>query len=568
MKVSASQPALDRLSIRFNKRGHRDTKGKMRVVRSENDIKQIRNPMKNIMMRVPMYAIHGMNMRAISRIESRGSMGSGISQQDFSETVTTEADMLIEKTIKRQHCTPVLSVVVISVLMGAINFGYNTSVLNTPEFVIRTSLDSEGGYVDDFSWAIIVSIFCMGGLIGSTLAPPILDTVGRKTFMFFNGVFLTVCLIFQACSMSVMWLVMARLMIGVSCGGNTVAVPLYLGEIAPVNLRGMLGTLNQFAMVVGILLAQVLGKPLGSDPEWRYLLAIGAIFSSAQVCLSVCVPESPRWLVMNNRIPEAEKTLELLRGTDEDAKKYIEIEVESMLELAEEEKQEMSVTSLVRKPVDPALSFHGWRGSPGFFASAKFADPYLGTVLCGFVNVLATGFAVELMDRAGRKALLTLSALGMTLSSILLTFSLVASNEFAVELGYIEVMGVLSYVAFFEFGLGPIPWAITAELFGAVERATAMGACSAVNWIANFIVGLTFPAMNGALGSYTFLPFALVTFFAMLFSIWYVPETKGKTLAEIRESMQAKKDDTVTKDKEPLMKEMSSDLKSMEDGVY
>eukprot|EP00471_Norrisiella_sphaerica_P007503 CAMPEP_0184491336 /NCGR_PEP_ID=MMETSP0113_2-20130426/20166_1 /TAXON_ID=91329 /ORGANISM="Norrisiella sphaerica, Strain BC52" /LENGTH=574 /DNA_ID=CAMNT_0026875659 /DNA_START=148 /DNA_END=1872 /DNA_ORIENTATION=+ len=547
MHTSASQPALNTLGVRRGMRGHRDAKGSMRPVRSENDIKEIRNPMKNILRRIPFYAIHGMsaNVRAISRTVSRDSLASG----DISEAGTHETDLLLPEVIAQQGCTPILAAAVLSSLMGAINFGYNTSVLNTPEFAIRTNLDDS--YVDDFSWAMIVSIFCMGGLIGSSLAPPILDTIGRKKFMLYSGIFLTICLLFEACSMSVMMMVIARFGIGINCGGSTVAVPLYLGEIAPISLRGSLGTLNQFAMVVGILLANVLGKPLGTDPEWRYLLGIGAIFSTLQVVLGVCVVESPRWLVINGQVQEAEKILRQLRGSGEDSK-FLEIELESMLDLVEEEKQEVSVSSLVRKPalrfpflVGVSLQlFQQWSGinavfyySTGFFENAQFADPYLGTVLAGAVNVLATGFAVELMDRAGRKPLLLLSCLGMTISSCLLTASLIVSSYFNVELGYIEVMGVLSYVAFFEFGLGPIPWAITAELFGPVERATAMGACSAVNWIGNFIVGLTFPTMNGALGSYTFLPFAAVTLVATLFSVYYVPETKGKTLAEIRESM-------------------------------
>jgi len=531
----------------------------MRPVRSENDMKRIRKPMKSILMRVPFYAIHGMSshVRAISRSVSKDSLVSN----DFGDGTATEEDALIPDVLAHQGCTPRLAVVVLATLMGAINFGYNTSVLNTPEDIIRRTL-VEGSYVDDFSWAIIVSIFCMGGLIGSSLAGPLLDTIGRKSFMLFTGILMTLAIIFQASSVSVMMMVMARLFTGICCGGTTVVVPLYLGEIAPVSLRGSLGTLNQFAMVLGILIANVLGRPLGTDPAWRVLLGVGALFSTLQVLLGVCIVESPRWLVMNGKIDEAEKILRDLRGDDEDGADYVGIEMESMKELAEEEKREISVTSLVRNPklrfpfmVGVTLQlFQQFSGinavfyySTGFFEKAQFADPYLGTVLAGAVNVLATGFAVELMDRAGRVPLLILSTFGMTLSSLVLTASLVLSSMYNIELGAIEVMGVLSFVAFFEFGLGPIPWAITAELFGSAERATAMGACSAVNWTGNFIVGLTFPAMNSVCGSWTFLPFGAVTLIATLFSYKYVPETKGKSLQEIREAMNELKNDKVGK---------------------
>eukprot|EP00468_Gymnochlora_sp_CCMP2014_P009929 CAMPEP_0167745514 /NCGR_PEP_ID=MMETSP0110_2-20121227/3191_1 /TAXON_ID=629695 /ORGANISM="Gymnochlora sp., Strain CCMP2014" /LENGTH=572 /DNA_ID=CAMNT_0007630159 /DNA_START=99 /DNA_END=1817 /DNA_ORIENTATION=+ len=533
-------------------RAARSAKGAMTRPRSENDMKDIRKPMKNLLMRVPLYAIHGMSahVRAISRTVSRNSMASS----ELGE-MGQETDLLMkDSVIAHQGCTPRLAIVVLSVLMGAINFGYNTSVLNTPEDVIRAALEDQ--YVDDFSWAVVVSIFCMGGLIGSSLAPPLLDTIGRKRFMVVNGIVLTLVLLLEASSVSVMMMVLSRLFIGICCGGTTVVVPLYLGEIAPVRLRGSLGTLNQFAMVVGILLAQILGKPLGGDPEWRILLAVGAIFSTLQVLLGVCVVESPRWLVMNNRLEEARETLCLLRGETDDENDYITVELESMKEISEEEEKDITVSTLVRNKklrfpfmVGVTLQlFQQWSGinavfyySTGFFENAQFADPYLGTVLAGLVNVLATGLAVELMDRAGRVSLLVLSSIGMTVSSLVLTASLIISAYYNIELGAIEVMGVLSYVAFFEFGLGPIPWAITAELFGSAERATAMGACSAVNWVANFIVGLMFPAMNSSMGAYTFLPFALVTLIASLFSYAYVPETKGRTLAEIREAMNTSK---------------------------
>eukprot|EP00467_Chlorarachnion_reptans_P018782 CAMPEP_0114510380 /NCGR_PEP_ID=MMETSP0109-20121206/13753_1 /TAXON_ID=29199 /ORGANISM="Chlorarachnion reptans, Strain CCCM449" /LENGTH=622 /DNA_ID=CAMNT_0001689677 /DNA_START=331 /DNA_END=2199 /DNA_ORIENTATION=+ len=515
---------------------------------TSHSMPNMRDPLRSLMRSVPFYAIHGMgaHVRAMSRSMSRESF-----------SYTEDEEPLITKALEQQACTSRLTIVVFSVLMGAINFGYNTSVLNTPEEVIRESL--AGRRVDDFSWAIIVSIFSIGGLVGSWVAPPLLDTIGRKSFMLFNGIFLTLVLLLEAMASSVAMMAFARLMIGASCGGTTVAVPLYLGEIAPVTLRGALGTLNQFAMVVGILLAQVLGggmfgwKGLGYDPGWRYLLAIGAVFSTLQVLLSCFVVESPRWLVMQNRKVEAKRILKMLRGIgpNEDSA-IIMIELESMEEVAQEEKREVSVGSLVRNPRNRfpfmigvmLMIFQQFSGinavfyySTSFFKKANFADPYLGTVLCGSVNVLATLVAVDLMDRAGRKALLVLSSVGMTISSIILTVSLVASANFNLELGYLEVLGVLTYVTFFEFGLGPIPWAITAELFGAVERATAMGACSCINWIACFVIGLTFPGMSEFLGSYSFVPFALITMFSAFFSYSYVPETKGRSLKEIQDEM-------------------------------
>lgn len=503
----------------------------------------------------------GSHIRNISRSISKATLhGSEADLHKIAEDSDSQVDLhehlnplKLPDALATQRCTCRLGIVVVSVLLSAINFGYNTSVLNTPEDVIRRALGGEEGYVDDFSWAIIVSIFAIGGLMGSALAPPILDTVGRKRFMLYNGVFLMGALLFQSASVSVLMMVIARLLVGVSCGGTTVAVPLYLGEIAPLNLRGSLGTLNQFACVVGILLAQVLGQPLGGPGEWRLLLGIGAIFATAQIALSAWVVESPRWLVMHEKFQDAERILMSLRGNDS---VFVHLELDSMHCATMTEQRSLSAGQLFRSEklrfpflIGIALQiFQQWSGinavfyySTGFFENANFANPYLGTVLCGAVNVVATGVAVDLMDRAGRRPLLILSAVGMTVSSLLLTGALLRSQvapEQAALMGYIQVAGVLAYVAFFEFGLGPIPWAITAELFGGAERATAMGACSAVNWVGNFIVGMTFPSLNAALGALTFVPFAVVTAIAAVFSWRYVPETKGRTLVEIQKEMQ------------------------------
>mmetsp|Transcript_21462 Transcript_21462/g.31920 ORF Transcript_21462/g.31920 Transcript_21462/m.31920 type:complete len:618 (-) Transcript_21462:94-1947(-) len=527
-------------------------KRRAKMRRNARSMPDMRDPLRSILASVPFYAIHGLSSQLRAK-RKRGLLSRKTSDARKPSTVSDDlSDDLIEAAgFGKQGCTPRLSVVVLGALMGAINFGYNTSVLNTPEKVIRSNLGNRE--IDGFSWAIIVSIFAVGGLIGSSLAPPLLDTIGRKSFMFYNGIFMTLSILFEASSTSVITMVLSRLLIGMSCGCSTVSVPLYLGEIAPLSLRGALGTLNQFAMVIGILLANLLGKPLGTDEGWRFLLGIGAIFSVIQVMMSVFMVESPRWLVTKGDMREARRLLLLIRGASENSRdnELIFMELETMEVVSEEEKQEISVGTLVRNPssrkpflIGVALMlFQQFSGinavfyySTSFFEKAHFDDPFLGTVLAATVNVIATGLAVDLMDRAGRRPLLVISSLGMCFSSLVLTVALVLS-QYKINLGSLEISGMLLYVAFFEIGLGPIPWAITAELFGAVERATAMGACSCMNWVANFLVGLTFPAMNSFLGPFAFVPFACVTLIAAIFSNLTVPETKGMSLEEIREQM-------------------------------
>ena len=172
--------------------------------------------------------------------------------------------------------------------------------------------------------------------------------------------------------------------------------------------------------------------------------------------------------------------------------------------------------------------------STAFFMRAHVEDPWLGSVLCCAVNVLATWWALSIMDRVGRKTLLLVSATGMALSAIALTFFLTAPEPAdpatllslsasavtaplpssaeswllspAVS-SYLSILFVLLYVTFFELGLGPIPWTIGVEIYPAAIRGPAMSLSSTINWLSNFLVSIAFPHLVARLGGFAFVPF-------------------------------------------------------------
>ncbi len=162
------------------------------------------------------------------------------------------------------------------------------------------------------------------------------------------------------------------------------------------------------------------------------------------------------------------------------------------------------------------------------FFEGVIANPLVGTVWVNTVNVLATFVALKVMDHANRRTLLLCSSGGMFLSCLLLT---------AASLGYTEksiaLAAVMLFVTFFEIGLGPIPWLITAEYFDAKYVATAMSIACIVNWVCNFMVGFCFPYMHNYLGAYTFVPFAAILGVTFLFTQLYVTESYGRTVEEI-----------------------------------
>jgi MFS family permease len=183
--------------------------------------------------------------------------------------------------------------------------------------------------------------------------------------------------------------------------------------------------------------------------------------------------------------------------------------------------------------------------STSFFVKANVSNPWLGTVAACVVNVLGTGIAIPLMDRLGRRVLLLASAAGMLVACIVLVvvMNAEAANDASgvASSGFdqlVAVGSILAFVAFFEIGIGPIAWLITAEIFPASVRASAMTVASSVNWSCNFVVGLSFPWINAQLGAWAFAPFAVALLGALLFIARFVPETKNKSIAEIQLELQ------------------------------
>ena len=169
-----------------------------------------------------------------------------------------------------------------------------------------------------------------------------------------------------------------------------------------------------------------------------------------------------------------------------------------------------------------------------FFTRVGLENPLVGTTLVGIINVISTGVALLLMDRIGRRPLLLWSSLGMLISGLLLTLALMSVFPYS---SIMSVVFMMSYVWFFEIGLGPIPWLIVAEMFPANSRPTAMSVATMVNWMFSFVIGVGFPILQNTLGNFSFCPFVVVLAGAYVFISKYVPETKGKTLEEIQREL-------------------------------
>ena len=281
----------------------------------------------------------------------------------------------------------------------------------------------------------------------------------------------------QALAPSLNVVIVARAIIGVASGASTVLVPIYLGELAPPNLRGVLGTMTQFVLVIGILVADLVGFVLANPTGWRYMFFLTSVMALFQLLLTPFLLESPRWLLGRNaKSSKARFIIKKLRGFRYDEE--VETEVEhflgasksqsmqndsdsnansgeksAMLEMFQDEKVRLLVISTL--VMHAASQFSGINAVfyySGLFFDGVIENPLVGTTLMGGINVLATYVALLLMDKCGRRTLIMWSSAGMFVSCIVIVVSL--KGYFS---NMVALSAVASYVCFFEIGLGPIP---------------------------------------------------------------------------------------------------------------
>ena len=461
-------------------------------------------------------------------------------------------------------------------------FGFNTGVLNAPESVIFPSHSV-------LEWSIAVSAFCVGGFFGANVSGRLADAWGRRPCLALILVANMVFGVVHVVSPNMIVLIAARGGVGLAGGAATVLTPLYLSEISPSHIRGSVGTMTQFSCVLGILASILWALPFCTAHTWRIIFVPLPILAGVGLlAIPWGLPESPKWLLMTHYVArgqEARGTMARFRNFHEERDAEL-IEMEVMLSLgggannnaqstqistsAEEDDREdqeqqegfedeegrsgelerqTTVTTTGRSfrsfalepknriPLISAILFPVAQQLSGinavFYYSTLFFDgvipnPQTGTILAFSVNVLATVVAVMAMDRFGRKTLFSVSAGGMFGGCILLTLALKGMLP-----GFCTVLAVMLYICFFEIGLGCIPFFLASEMIEPEFLGTVQSISMSSNWFANFCVGIMFPFLDKHLGAYSFVPFAVVLFFTTLYSLFVLPETRGKSLEEV-----------------------------------
>ncbi|KAF5278787.1 hypothetical protein FQR65_LT15515 [Abscondita terminalis] len=443
--------------------------------------------------------------------------------------------------------------------------GYNIGVVNSPADIIRTycNLTVRTKYhiiLTDgqlsFLWSAIVSTFLVGGTIGSLSGSWLADYLGRKGAVTVAGGFSITAAIFFLLTKfvnSVEVLFTGRLLVGFSAGLTTCVAPMYLIELASLQVRGAIGVLCQLGITFGVLVAQIasLRQILGTEELWPYLLSCYGILVILFLSLVVILPESPKYLLFINRRHEAIKQLRRIRNNQSEPiieREIMEMEA-AMQATSNVVNEKWSIIQVITNkslflPIILVCSMQAGQQFSGInavfyysgliFKAAGLSEQnsQFATIGAGIVNLLMSFLSIEIIYRFKRRGVMQISCLTSIVCLLMLTLSITYIDKSS-WIPYFSIVAVLSYVLCYGIGLGPIPFFIGSELFDVGPRPSAMALGSMSNWAGNFVVGLTFPLMQKSIGAISFIIFAAFILMLLLLVRYYLPETKGRDTSDI-----------------------------------
>lgn len=418
--------------------------------------------------------------------------------------------------------------------IGGLLFGFDTAVINGAIVFIKRQFG-----LSESQTEIAASSLLLGCVVGASVAAFTSDRFGRKRVLLGAAALFTLSSIGAALPRDLFQFAVARLLGGIAIGIASTLSPLYIAEISPAKKRGLLVSLNQLAIVSGILLSYSVNYMLtGAGPSnWRWMFATAALPSLAFLLTLLFIPESPRWLVQKGRNQEAEQFLARMVGPQ-----AASIEINAIRAAISEESGDLFDPSF-RKPLIVAIVIALFSQFTGintiiYYGSIVFLEhvPHQtastalwANVIIGVINFVATIVGMLLIDRSGRKSLLMSAFGGMALSLAAVSVAI----HFQAS-GVIVLIFVLTYVACFAVGVGTGTWVLMSEICPTRVRGRAMSIATVFLWCGTLSVTLTFLSLVTLFtAAGVFLLYSLISVAALLFVWRGVPETKGRTLEEI-----------------------------------
>jgi MFS transporter, SP family, arabinose:H+ symporter len=440
--------------------------------------------------------------------------------------------------------------IAMAVATGGFLVGFDATVISGAVPFIRDyfQLGSASGTLK-LGWA--VSSLGWGAMAGNLSAGFLNDRFGRKSVLLMTAVLFLASSLTAALATNFTLFILARICGGLSVGAAILTAPMYIAEIAPAKSRGSLVSVNQLMIVIGIsvsFFSNYFLLSLGAD-SWRWMLGVQCIPAALYFLLLTLVPESPRWLMSKGRSADARRVLESVHGpaaAEESARIAESLAMTSrrvgLGELFGGNLRGVMLFGLGIAFFQQASGINAiFYYLPTIFAQAggELSSSFAQSVLVGLVNVGMTFVAIWLIDRLGRRPLLSFGVAGMAISLLAISWAFhsgATAAEAAVASGHarLVLIAIIAYVACFAISLGPVMWVLLSEIFPTEQRAAAISVVGFWNSLVSATVTLIFPAEVAALGpSGTFLAYGLIAVVGFIFLTALAPETRGKTLEEL-----------------------------------
>jgi SP family sugar:H+ symporter-like MFS transporter len=443
--------------------------------------------------------------------------------------------------------------------LGGFLFGYDSAVINGAVAAIGDQFNAAAG-----SLGFAVASALLGAAVGALTAGRFADRFGRLFTMKVAAVLFFVSALVAGFAPNLIILIIGRIIGGLGVGVASVIAPAYIAEVAPARIRGRLGSLQQLAIVSGIFIALLVdflfAKGAGGSREefwfgleaWRWMFLAMVLPAVLYGVLTLTIPESPRYLIATHRIPEARRILSSLLG-----ERGLDIKINRIQETLQREKPPSFAD--LRAPrtgllpivwVGLGLSvFQQFVGINVIFYYSNILweavgfsenDSFVITVITSVINILTTLIAIASVDRFGRRPLLLIGSVGMavTLGTMAVVFGTAPLNSEGAPVlsgasGPIALIAANLFVVAFGMSWGPVVWVLLGEKFPNRIRAAALAFAAGGQWVANWLITVSFPALKQASLGLAYGFYAVCAVLSFFFVLRWVRETKGMELEEM-----------------------------------
>ncbi|MCH4009572.1 sugar porter family MFS transporter [Companilactobacillus sp.] len=451
---------------------------------------------------------------------------------EINEQETTKVD-------QKPKTAPIVYIFAILGGFAGLLYGYDSGAISlalpsmTPEFGLNATTKG-----------LVVSFLLFGALPAIVVFTGLEKKIERRNVLIIGGLVFIVGSLLSAFATSTAYIMAARFILGIAAGIANMYGLIYLSELAPKHIRGLMSSLYQLSVNVGILIAYGVGAYNLANNDWRWTLGLGVVPAAIFTIGMFCSPQSPRWLIRDKQVDKARKILKKVRVSNTEVETEIS-DIQNSLKTKEAGLGELFGTF---RPVLMLLFvltiFQVFTGinvavyyAPEIFHNLGLANAaIIADFGVGGALVISTLVSLPFIDRLGRKKLLEISLGGQVLPAIALCIW--SSNA------TVAVISIFLYVFMFGFGLGPVFWSYVPEILPLKARALGMGVITFTQYLLNAIFSLIFPIVLEAIGINIFYFFAALSAFAVWYIHKYVLETKGKSLEDIESYWETKGEKT------------------------